>query len=57
MDYDRCFISDRSSLVDFFSEEDYVEKTQRLYGVDISNIKDGNLVQIFKRLYESQAAG
>ncbi len=56
-DYDHCFISDESSLLDFFSDEDYVEKTRQIYGVDISDIADGNLVQIFKRLRQSQAGG
>jgi hypothetical protein len=51
-DFDRCFISDRSSVLDFPGNEDYIEETQRLYGVDISDISDGNFVRIFKRLQE-----
>ncbi|MDQ2806072.1 MAG: hypothetical protein M3Z04_04000 [Chloroflexota bacterium] len=49
-------ITDGSSLNDFpFSDAaDIYAKIQAIYGVDVSDIADGNLVAIFARL---QAAG
>ncbi len=57
MDFDECFISDRSSLWDFPYEDDEDEaavfaKIEQVYGVDVSDIHDGNLAQIFSRLEE-----
>jgi hypothetical protein len=57
LDYEDCFVSDESRLEDFFGPEDYVQKTQRVYGVDISDIQDGNLVDILKRLQERGVTG
>lgn len=54
LNYDQCFISDQSSLIDFMGGEDYVETTRQIYGVDISDIEDGNLVAIFRRLDQQQ---
>ncbi|MEW6609694.1 MAG: hypothetical protein AB1414_19990 [bacterium] len=53
MNYDECLITDESSLWDFHSEEtneEYHRKIAEVYGVDVSDIKNGNLVQIFKRI-------
>ncbi len=51
MDYKQVYISSMSSLWDFYEEpETYVQRVQEVYGVDINDIKDGNLVAIFKRL-------
>ena len=47
------FISDESSLWDFHREdsnEKYYKKIKDVYGVDVSDIKDGNLLKIFKRI-------
>ena len=53
LDYDGCFISDESSLLDFpffDSLEEPIAKIKQLYGVDVSDIKGGNLVDIFERI-------
>jgi hypothetical protein len=56
MDYQRVFISDESSLEDFaLSDERSAElrgKIAAVYGIDISDIADGNLVRIFARIRE-----
>lgn len=48
------FLSDESTLWDFaFGQESVaplVARTREVFGVDISDIEDGNLVQIFTRL-------
>jgi hypothetical protein len=48
------FISDESSLLDFTATEeetiDYVARTNEVFGVDISDITDGNLLKIFERI-------
>jgi hypothetical protein len=53
LDYYNCFISDGSSLWDFEdsdSIEPFYEKIKIIYGIDVSDIDDGNLVEIFKRI-------
>jgi hypothetical protein len=55
MDFDTCFISDRSSLWDFPTTEDEArvfELIEHIYKVDVSDIRTGNLAQIFKRLHD-----
>ena len=55
MNYYECFISDESSLWDFHGEEtneEYYRKIADVYGVDVSDIESGNLVQIFERIRE-----
>ena len=55
MDYHQCFVSDESSLWDFQTEEtdaSYHRKINEVYGVDISDIESGELVQIFQRIAE-----
>ena len=47
------FISDQSSLYDFEGRcggADLVEKTRNVFGVDVSDIEDGNLLRIFERI-------
>lgn len=59
MNFDQCFVSDLSSLWDFprvSDEERVFELIKQTYNVDVSDIKTGNLVQIFKRLQEYSAA-
>jgi hypothetical protein len=56
MDYDYIFISDESSLWDFPDPEDGVdvfELIKQTYQVDVSDIRTGDLVQIFRRIYQS----
>ncbi|MGY5876970.1 MAG: hypothetical protein RTU30_14565 [Candidatus Thorarchaeota archaeon] len=53
--YSKVFISDRSSIWDFNNlwDEDESEIFARIrerYGVDVSDIEDGNLVRIFERI-------
>ena len=59
MSYESVWISDRSELWDFsmlFKHEAsdvrgyLLQKIERIYGVDVSDIEDGNLVRIFERL-------
>jgi hypothetical protein len=53
MRYDECFISDESSLWDFHvypSNDAYVERIRELYGVDVSDVTDGNLATILERI-------
>jgi len=59
MPYESVWISDRSELWDFsvlfkHETEDVQEyllrKIESIYGVDVSDIDDGNLVRIFERL-------
>ena len=48
------FVSDESTLSDFEDLErvgiDYVRRTKEVFGVDISDIEDGNLLRIFERI-------
>jgi hypothetical protein len=49
VDYDRCFISDRSSMWDFYwagDDDALFQRIQNIYNVDVSRIPDGNLVRI-----------
>jgi len=53
MDYRECWISDESSLWDFHTEESNEHLNQIIletYGVDVSDIENGNLVKIFERI-------
>jgi hypothetical protein len=48
-----AFLSDESSLTDFHEDETndvLVEKIRTVYGVDVSDIPDGNLADIFERI-------
>ena len=57
VDYQRVFITDQSSLWDFpFAEPNEVLLTRirGSYGIDISDIEDGNLVRIFQRIEASR---
>lgn len=53
-DYDSVWISDQSSLRDFLEYEpsEYQERIRRQYGVDVTDIETGNLVQIFQRIQD-----
>lgn len=46
-----CLLSDRSSIWDFmWVDETVYDKIQERYGVDVTDIEDGNIVEIFKRI-------
>jgi len=56
INYHECLVTDESSLWDFHDEktnESYHHKIVEVYGVDVSDIESGNLVQIFQRIRES----
>ena len=60
LDFDECFISDASSLWDFAlleTDESFESKIERVYGVDVSDIESGNLVEIFARIAEGAGSG
>src|SRR5688572_2728734 len=53
---DPVFVSDQSSLFDFGSVSSDVhlfDRTREVFGVDVSDITDGNLASIFKRIQDS----
>ena len=53
MDFDDCLITDGSSIWDFpveESEQEVANKVMIIFGVDISDIADGNLAAIFRRI-------
>ena len=54
-DFNRCFISDKSSVWDFPEADDQIyNRIQQIYGIDVSDIKSGNFVEIFERLSNAQ---
>ena len=55
VDYDHCILTVRSSLWDFpllEEPEQILAKVKEVYGVDISDLGDGNLNQIFRRIFK-----
>ena len=59
LDYSTTIISPRSSLSDFFligDIEEFEAKIQQRYGVNVSDIPDGNLALIFERIAQEQKA-
>jgi hypothetical protein len=51
-----CLMTDESSLWDFHGEmsnDSFYSKILEKYGVDVSDITDGNLVKIFQRIAEA----
>lgn len=53
MSREDCLITDESSLWDFHTEksgEEFYHKIAEVYGVDVSDVKGGNLVEIFERI-------
>jgi hypothetical protein len=60
LEIDWAWISDKSSLWGFHGDDTndkFVEKIRRIYGVDVSDIATGNLADIFDRITKSEAAG
>jgi hypothetical protein len=56
LEVDWAWISDESSLWDFHGDEtndELVGKIHRIYGVDVSDISNGNLADIFDRIAKS----
>ena len=52
-----CLITDESSLWDFHGEtsnEPFYSKILEIYGVDVSDIENGNLAKIFQRIAEAK---
>lgn len=53
LDYCDVFVTDRSSLYDFCLVEEPEQAARNIalvYGIDIGNIEDGNLVRVFERI-------
>jgi predicted RNase H-like HicB family nuclease len=53
LEVDWAWISDESSLWDFHGDETndrFVEKIRRVYGIDVSDISSGNLADIFEQI-------
>jgi hypothetical protein len=58
LDIEWAWISDESSLWDFHGDETnerLTDKIRSIYGVDVSDISDGNLADIFERIQDSRA--
>ena len=61
--YRHCFVSDQSSLFDFRLPSERADrfetvvyqKIRQTYGCDVSDIKDGNLLSIFRKLESSES--
>jgi hypothetical protein len=56
IDRNDCLITDESSLWDFHGErsnEPFQSRILEAYGVDVSDIVDGNLARIFQRIAEA----
>ena len=59
VDFNECFISDESSLWDFDERDTLdhaVEVVRDTFGADISDIKSGNLVEVFERIRTAREA-
>jgi len=59
LDIDWAWISDESSLWDFHGDEsngNMTDKIRDIYGVDVSDISDGNLADIFDRILQRRTA-
>lgn len=52
-----AFLSDESTLFDFHEDETndvLLERIRTVYGVDVSDIRSGNLAEIFQRIAEAR---
>jgi len=59
LDVDWAWISDESSLWDFHGDdtnESLTNKIRDIYGVDVSDISDGNLADIFDRILQRKTS-
>lgn len=58
MDRSDCLITDESSLWDFHAErsnEPFYSKILKAYGIDVSDVENGNLAKIFQRIMEANS--
>jgi hypothetical protein len=54
LDYYECFISDESSLTDFGrDDEETLQKINATYGLGLTDLGDGNLVRLFRKIKDS----
>lgn len=55
LDFHECFISDESTLYDFLNGacDQLDQKILDIYRVDVSDVEDRNLVQIFEKISKS----
>jgi len=59
LDIEWAWISDESSLWDFHDDESndsLIDKIREIYGVDVSDISDGNLADIFDRILQPRTS-
>ncbi len=56
LDSEECLITDESSIFDFvdFTEAELRRRILAAYGLDISEIKSGNLLEIFRRIHKRE---
>lgn len=56
LDSEECLITDESSVFDFvdFTEEELKGRILEAYNLDISEIKSGNLLEIFRRIHKPE---
>ena len=57
MDRNDCLITDESSLWDFHferSNDAFYSKISKVYGMDVSDVENGNLAKIFQRILEAK---
>lgn len=56
LDSEECLITDESSIYDFvdFTEAELRRRIQEAYDLDISEIKTGNLLEIFRRIHSKR---
>lgn len=54
LDSEECLITDESSIFDFvdFTEAELRKRILEAYSLDISEIKSGNLLEIFQRIHK-----
>ena len=60
LDLDRCFISDDSSLWDFARDDsidEFLRRTEELYGVDVADVEGAKLGLIFQRIDSHRLSG
>lgn len=59
LELDWAWISDESTLSDFYEHEtngELIQKIQKVYGVDVSDVSDGNLADILDRIARIRSA-
>jgi hypothetical protein len=59
LNYDGCIVTDQSSLLDYESNfdvtmADAILTIEDLYAVDVSDVRDGNILNIFRRIRAKQ---